>query len=122
MEVLQELDNAQQQNEWNGSAILRAQIAEFIETKDQYLVMALARNSPPRPNLNSSVSLGFKIDDQLKKVVQFLGDVSIKQQQVSETCERCALSDCTVRAVPATIYNRYEALEKLKKAVDLALQ
>jgi XRE family transcriptional regulator, fatty acid utilization regulator len=122
MEILQELDHVQQQNEWNGSPILRAQIAEFIETKDQYLVIALARNSPPRPNLNSSVSLGFKIDDQLKKVVHFLNDASINQQQVSETCERCAISDCTVRAVPASIYNRYEALEKLKKAVNLALQ
>ncbi len=122
MEILRELDTVQQKNTWNGSAILRAQIAEFIETKDQYLVIALARNSPPVANLNSSISLGFKIDDQLKKVVHFLNDQSINQQQVSETCERCALTDCAVRAVPASIYNRYESLDKLKKAVSLALE
>jgi len=47
---------------------------------------------------NSSINIGFPLTDQLRTVFHFLDDPTIPQTLMVETCERCPVPDCNVRA------------------------
>lgn len=74
------------------------------------LCISLARPLVLTPTTNTSVTLGFRLDEACKKGVRFWDDPAIPQLEINETCERCWLSDamCHDRAVPATIYTQEE--------------
>ncbi|WP_260625830.1 helix-turn-helix domain-containing protein [Hymenobacter sediminicola] len=67
--------------------------------EDEYLCLSLARaGAPGEPAV--SVTVGLLCDDNLRQKVQFLDDPAIIQKRVNETCERCSIPDCEVRAAP----------------------
>ena len=80
-------------------------------------MICLAKPSPPNLSMNSSITIGFAIDDNLKSVVNFLNDSSLTHRKVNETCERCGLENCAERMVPPTILKKRQARDKLKEAV-----
>ena len=79
------------------------QISNYPAEKRSYLVLASATPDPFRSNQLRSISIGIKIDQQLKGKINFLGDKKIKTMDVGVTCERCAIEDCNERRAPAKV-------------------
>ncbi len=114
LSVLEDLAALQQANQWDGAPLCQAQIAEYIDTSNRYLVLTLAKPSPPRKDHNSSLTLSFAINDRLKNLVRFLDDPAMSHQQVNETCERCRLTDCGKRSHPPVIWRRQQRNKQLR--------
>ena len=116
--LLKDLENIQKLNGYDAEELLcNAQISEYIDTENNYLVICLAKPSPPNHSINSSITIGFAIDDNLKSVVNFLSDSSLIHRKVNETCERCGLENCAERVVEPVILKKRLAREKLKQVV-----
>jgi XRE family transcriptional regulator, fatty acid utilization regulator len=73
--------------------------------------------SPPNQEKNSSITIGFAMDDNLKSIINFLNDSSLVRRKVNETCERCGVTDCAERVVEPVILQKRLAREKLKGVV-----
>jgi hypothetical protein len=67
--------------------------------------------------MNSSVTLGFAIDDNLRSMAQFLNDPALPRRKVNETCERCGAVDCAERMKPPLVLDKKHSLERLKQAI-----
>ncbi len=100
--------------------IVDAQISEYLNSKDRYLVIAMARPMARKADADCSVSIGLRLNQQMKKRVAFWNDPGISVTQVNETCEDCPLTDCEERAVPpsrvmekASRKRKEEALQEL---------
>ena len=93
-----------------GSAIIvaGAQRSRFYATNDEYFSISLAHPRSAHPDANSCVTLGFLMNDALKKSVNFWNDPALATALVGDTCERCGIANCEVRAVPASITQREE--------------
>jgi transcriptional regulator with XRE-family HTH domain len=78
-----------------------AQRSQYLGTSDEYLSFSLARvGTPTEPAM--SVTIGLRCDDNLRQQIAFLPDPALPLITVNETCERCSIADCTVRAAPPT--------------------
>ena len=95
LKVLKEIDHV------NKDHIFDLQISNYPSDNMSYLLLSSATKDPFKEHYNRSISIGLLIDKQLKKKLNFLDDPKITQQDVSVTCERCAIKDCEVRQVPA---------------------
>jgi XRE family transcriptional regulator, fatty acid utilization regulator len=62
------------------------------------------------------------IDNDSKNKIKFLDDAGIMGREVSTTCERCGVKDCTERAIePIVVQRRLQRQtinETLKKILD----
>ena len=124
LEVLAEMAvKRKKQQEY--SPIVGAQVSQYVDSKNEYFVISMARPLVRTPNTNSSVCLGFLLNNELKKRLNFWNDTSVSRKIVGETCERCSIADCEVRAYRPKIYekkkklkNRFEAVELLKRKIN----
>ncbi|GAB3235809.1 short-chain fatty acyl-CoA regulator family protein [Hymenobacter seoulensis] len=83
---------------------------------DEYLCLTLARaGSATEPAV--SVTVGLLCDDNLRQKVRFLDDVVIPQKEVNETCERCTIPNCEVRAAAPVEVERRQRQKELEEAV-----
>ncbi len=107
--------------------IADVQRSHFMDGNAEFFVISVARPLALTEETNSSISLGFLLNDNFKNTVRFWNDSSIPIVEVNETCERCSLpkSACKERATPPTIYRkqqlqktREEALQKFLKTVE----
>lgn len=114
--ILQELARQQQNGSWNGRALCDAQEIEYMDTGNRYLILTMAKPSPPKGR-NSSVTLGFAMDQKLKKLMPFLEEGRFAPRGVNETCERCGALDCQERAHPPVIWQRLQRNEALKETI-----
>jgi hypothetical protein len=87
-----------------------------MDTGSRYLVISLAKPSPPKGH-NSSVSIGFAIDEKFRRLVRFLDDAGLEERDVNETCQRCGALDCLERAHPPTIWKRQKRNEAMKETL-----
>lgn len=94
------------------------QRSQYVNSKNEYLCITLARPLNRKPELSSSVTLGFLINNELKKRVKFWGDAQIPVKQVNESCERCPLTDCNERAAQPVVYNRENETAELENALN----
>jgi XRE family transcriptional regulator, fatty acid utilization regulator len=116
--ILKDLENNQKQIGYNPEEVLcKAQISEYIDTENNYLVICLAKPSPPNKSINSSITLGFAIDDNLKSTVNFLGDNALIHRKVNETCERCGVENCAERMVAPSVLMKRQARQKTKESI-----
>jgi XRE family transcriptional regulator, fatty acid utilization regulator len=76
----------------------------------------MAKSSPPTPD-NSSINIGFPIDDALRQMFRFIDDPAIPETFVGETCERCPMADCEVRAAPPTVLIRQQQTERVLETI-----
>lgn len=98
-----------------------AQISSYVEAKNDYFCISIARPDMPASDTNVSVTLGILMDSQSKKKIRLLSDPDLKYKLVSETCERCPISDCKERTVPASVVEKakqMEAIEEKLKELD----
>jgi XRE family transcriptional regulator, fatty acid utilization regulator len=117
--VLADLDAQQRSGDWNGQPLMQAQLSDYVDSPEQYLVLALAQPSPPRGGVISSVSLGLALTDRLRHVVRFANDPALLRRTVNQTCERCPLTDCHERAVPAAMHQRDTRIQEIKQFYDV---
>jgi predicted transcriptional regulator len=117
LSLLQDLADMQAEGKYVNT-IVRAQRSHYYGTDDEYLILTLARPAYPAPNRNVSVSLGLLINDDVRKQINWLDDPAIQLREVNQTCERCAITDCTERASPPTIIEK----KQINQAVHERIQ
>ena len=101
--------------------IARLQVSKYFNTKNQYLCLSIAIPNSSDSKEGMSLTVGFQMDDQLRKHIDFLDDFDIAEREVHTTCERCPAKDCEERAVPAwrlDKLNQQAAIEKALKGLE----
>lgn len=114
--LLTDLADRQRRNDWDGQPITGAQITRYVPTGTEYFVITVARSSPPNTE-NSSINIGFPMNEQSRAVFRFLNDPAIPRTDVGETCERCPIADCTVRVAPASELTDAQRRQRIRQAV-----
>ncbi|MBX7220180.1 MAG: helix-turn-helix domain-containing protein [Blastocatellia bacterium] len=97
-----------------------AQRVHFLDKKQDFFVITVARSLVLSPNTVSSVSLGIRITDQFRELVRFADDPKLPLTTVNLTCERCPLpsEDCHDRSAPAFIYQKFEQLRRRGEVLE----
>ncbi len=100
-----------------GSLIARAQISEFLASRERFLEFGFVRPLALTPSVASSVVIGFRIDPDLRRIVRFAEDPALPTAIIGDTCERCPLreAECAVRAAPPTVLEE-ERLEAERRS------
>lgn len=98
--------------------LVDAQISSYVESRNEYFCISIARPNMPSPDTNISVTLGILMDSASRKKIRFLSDPELTHKSVSETCERCPIADCQERAVPASIVHKAERLKAIEKKLE----
>jgi hypothetical protein len=117
LQILNDLESLQQQQRTSDVSLINAQISNYLDSKDSYFIISMARSMYPVSGYSTSVSIGILINDNFKKTISFATDVNIPNKIVSETCERCSIMDCKERAVPALILDREKRLDTLNQKI-----
>lgn len=94
-----------------------AQRSHYFGTPDEYLCFTLARVSADPAAPAMSVTVGLRVDDTLREQIKFVADPALTLRTVNETCERCPIPDCEVRAAAPVQVARAEAKAALEAAV-----
>lgn len=115
--ILNELRQLQLAGQWDGLPICRAQKIKFSTNGSAYFVFSVAKSSPPTLD-NSSINIGFPLTDQLHDVFRFLDDPTIPQTLVGETCERCPIPNCEVRAAAPLELNRQQKMADIQTTIE----
>lgn len=107
--LLKELAARQQGGE-DGSPMIAAQRSRFLESDAEFFTITLARPLALTEGTNSSISLGFLMNEAFKERVRFWNDPAVPTMDVNETCERCGLSEaeCQDRVAPPEIYRQQQ--------------
>jgi XRE family transcriptional regulator, fatty acid utilization regulator len=94
--ILQDLERKRKPAE----PIVDAQVSRFIDSNSRFLCIAMARRLALNPSATSSVSLGFRWDQEFERTVRFASDPAITVLDIDGTCERCRLTpkECQERA------------------------
>ena len=100
-------------------AVVAAQRSRFLDEGAEFFVIAMARPLALSDRSNSSVSLGFLMDDAFRERIRFWEDPAVPRVEVNLTCERCRLTsaECRDRAAPAVLHERQRRQEKKEAAV-----
>lgn len=114
---LQELEQQVKQNTYRGP-LLRAQLSEYIGTQNTYFMVAFTRPLTPIRNLNHSVALGILVNEASRSRIRFLDDPAVRRREVSESCERCPLTDCAERVAPPTVLKRQQRVAAIKQTLS----
>nr|WP_293838626.1 helix-turn-helix transcriptional regulator [uncultured Arsenicibacter sp.] len=108
---------AMQQANAPKAPILRAQISDYIDSHNAYLVFGFARPLTPIKNLNHSVSMGILVNEATKARIKFLADPALIHRKVNESCERCRAVDCQERQAEPILLRRREQVEIIKETL-----
>ncbi|WP_375443619.1 helix-turn-helix domain-containing protein [uncultured Fibrella sp.] len=115
--LLNDLRTQQATDNWNGQPACQAQITTYPSDGNAYFVLSIAKSSPPSTT-NSSINIGLPITDQLRSVFAFLDDPAIPRTDVGETCERCPIPDCSVRAAAPVVLARNAQVGQVLEAIE----
>lgn len=103
-------------SEFNGEEPkIDAQLSRFVDSDARFLCIAMARRLALNPSAVSSVSLGFRYDENLERAIRFAHDPAITRLDIDGTCERCRLTDCGERAAPPYILERQRARAEMER-------
>jgi len=106
--ILNELGYHQPENQ--GQILCKAQISNYVHSKNEYMIISFAKSAGIGTNQNMSVSMGIPLTLQTRKQIRFSRDLDIARRQVNETCERCELYNCSERmAAPVVIQKKLKA-------------
>ncbi|MFN8369261.1 MAG: XRE family transcriptional regulator [Bacteriovoracaceae bacterium] len=98
--------------------LIGIQRSNFVGSSDEYLCFSVAYRSKQDSNMNTCITIGILVDDMLKKTISFWNDPVILCKEVSKTCERCEIKNCSERRSPPIIANKIE--KKMKKTNGIA--
>ncbi len=111
--ILQELA---EQPDSRGKILCRAQVSEYVGTREKYLVISFAKNMAPDIK-NVSVTMGIFLDPVSVGKIKFLSSPDLVVAEVSGTCERCDIFSCKVRMAAPVVLQRRHKTELLKNAL-----
>jgi len=94
------------------------QRSHYHGTKNEYIVISIAKKAPYNDNLLISVTAGLFLDDISKSKIKFLNDPIIPIEEVNVTCERCDIMDCLVRAAPPKVLIEKENRRAINLVID----
>ena len=99
--------------------VVAAQRSHFLDEGAEFFVIAMARPLALSDRANSSVSLGFLLDDTFRERVRFWNDPAVPRVEVNLTCERCRLSpeECRERAAPPVLHEKQEQQKRKEEAL-----
>lgn len=117
--ILQDLERETASRKRPAEPIVGAQLSRFVDSNERYLCVAMARRLALNPAATSSVSLGFRCDDEFERIVRFANDPSITRLDIDGTCERCRLTskECHERAAPPHLLE----LQRARREIELEL-
>ena len=81
-----------------------AQISQLSD-EIEYFSLSLAKRSRFKSEKIQSYTIGFLINNELKKTLKFLNERSLPKLKIGQTCERCSITTCAERAAPPVIYD-----------------
>jgi hypothetical protein len=110
--VLKVINKTKKQQEFD------IQISNYQDDGMKYLVLSSATKDPFKDKHYRSITVGLLINKQLQRKINFLGDKTIKTQEVGVTCERCAIKNCEVRQAPAFILDKAANNKKIELIVE----
>ncbi|MEZ4643215.1 MAG: XRE family transcriptional regulator [Chloroflexota bacterium] len=116
--LLREIRAAQETGEWERFPPPDIHISRFYNSTDQFVALGFARSLLLTSGVNSSVTVGFRLTPDLYNKIRFLNDPAIAHVTINETCERCPLLDCEVRAAPPTVLEAEQAKERRQLALQ----
>lgn len=116
--LLRDLQSLQQQTELPIPHLTGVQRELFLDTGEEYLSIAVAKQGYPTLDRNVSVTLGVLLDEHTKRTIRFWDDPAIRRQVVKVTCERCPLIDCAERAALPTVLRKREERKQMQELVD----
>jgi transcriptional regulator with XRE-family HTH domain len=117
LKILDDL-SAVQWNKKYTQPLIDVQISDYIDAKNKYFVISVARPLNILEQTNVSVTLGFQIDQKLRDTIKFLNDPAIVSLQVNQTCEKCGLFDCKERVAAPTILQKRRHRHEMIKAIN----
>lgn len=117
--ILQEL-HFLQQNKGIDSTLCRAQLSEYADSGQQYLIISVAHSFRPEAQQNMSVSMCFAVNDALRSRMAFLNNTTqtIPYRVVNEACERCGIFDCRERVAAPTVLQKKRQFAGMKQAME----
>ena len=117
--ILHDLERENTSRKKSAEPIVGAQLSRFVDTNERYLCVAMARHLALNPAATSSVSLGFRCDEEFERTVRFARDPSITRLDIDGTCERCRLTkeECQDRAAPPHLLD----LQRVRREVEQEL-
>lgn len=106
------------------NAVVTARRSYFLDAEAEFFVIAMARPLALSDRRNSSVSLGFLMDDSFRERVRFWDDPAVSRLDVNLTCERCRLAprQCRDRAAPPVLHEGRLRQKKKEDAVRRLLE
>lgn len=118
--ILNDLDREQATRKKPVEPIVGVQLSRFVDTNERYLCVAMARHLALNPSATSSVSLGFRCDEEFERTVRFARDASISRLDIDGTCERCRLTiaECQDRAAPPVLLE----LQRTRRDIERELE
>jgi transcriptional regulator with XRE-family HTH domain len=125
--ILQELQFLQHNKGFDGT-LCRAQISEYFDSGQQYLIISVAHPFQTVGQQNISLSMCFAVNDALRSKMKFLtaspkadSPSEVSYRVVNEACERCGIFDCRERVAAPTVLQKKRQFAAMKKAIE-ALQ
>ena len=121
IEVLKKLGQGKKGKAMFDKSVVGAQVSEFYDSGDQYFSISISRRNSLTIGNYTSVTVGFLINDDFRKKVNFWNDKSVPVKIVNNTCERCTIPDCKERVAPAVVAGRQEKHDKIKSSIKRLL-
>ena len=124
--ILQELQFLQQNKGFSGT-LCRAQISEYADSGQQYLIISVAHPFQAVGHQNISVSMCFAVNDALRSKMNFLSASAgtgqnpaseVSYRIVNQACERCGIFDCRERVAPPTVLQKKRQFAAMKTAIE----
>lgn len=113
LEVLQQLEK-----QTGSQPVIGVQRSQFLNSSNEYFVIAVAKPMAYRKNLNYSVGIGFLLDKDLKRRLRFWKDPEIRLRTVNQTCERCPIIDCNERVAPPVQVEQQQKNAEMKNTIE----
>jgi transcriptional regulator with XRE-family HTH domain len=121
LNILKDLDQQQRHNNKNTDIVLAdVQRSQYFDSENEFVCISLATSAHPSPDTNTSVTLGFLLNEDMKEKILFWNADSVPIRQVGVACERCTATNCELRvAPPLGVQEKLKAKKMLKALAEL---
>lgn len=106
-----------QKNNIENSCIIATQRSKMKESDSDFFCITVAFKSSTSDN-NISITLGFSLNEELKKEIKFWNDPNIEDDFINNTCERCSETNCSLRVAPPVIKEKELMFDKTNEALN----
>jgi len=114
--ILQELASLQANNNYH-RPICKIYRVKYIHSKKEYLIISVANPMHPTPNMNCSVSVGFKINQRFLSRTKFLNDPQIPFKEVDFEWVKKSSAYCDDDLEKPSVMMREAKISKLRNSV-----